>query len=149
VWVKKLVVQLRLVIPMSNFQLEDVNISNIQWSYDAVDSFLREKGGLPDVGAAIFRKTDSISNYVARYDGEVIALCQVQSEQGHIKSIGVVEEYRQRGVGEKLILSIAESLTCDKLTASPMSGTRDFYEKVGFEWDRDIFQADREEIIRS
>lgn len=132
---------------MTEFTLQEVEYTEVSWDFDRVDTFLREKGGLPDVGAAIFRPNDPMRIYTANYNGETIALCQIREDRGHIKSIGVIDKCRGRGIGRQLIETVAESVPCEEITASPMSGTREFYEKLGMEWKDDLFRIERQELL--
>lgn len=132
---------------MSEFALQEVEYAEVSWSFDRVDTFLREKGGLPDVGAAIFRPDDPMRVYIAEYNDETIGLCQIRSDRGHIKSIGILTEYRGYGVGRQMIEAVAESASCEEITASPVSGSRRFYEKLGMTWKDDLFRIKREELL--
>ncbi|MEA2116584.1 MAG: GNAT family N-acetyltransferase [Thermodesulfobacteriota bacterium] len=85
-------------------------------------------------------------NFICRINGNIVGgiLCGHDGRKGFIYHVVVKENYRERGIGKKLVEHVIKSLIEEKITkisvlvnSDNISGI-DFWESLGFEYFNDL-----------
>ena len=97
-------------------------------------------------GIERFLKRNPNNNFISRTKGNIIGgiLCGHDGRKGFIYHVVVNENYRDRGIGKKLVEHVINSLKEEKITkisvlvnSDNISGN-DFWESLGFEYFNDL-----------
>ena len=97
-------------------------------------------------GIERFLKRNPNNNFTCRINGNIIGgiLCGHDGRKGFIYHVVVKVNYRDRGIGKKLVEHVINSLKEEKITkisvlvnSDNMSGN-DFWESLGFEYFNDL-----------
>ena len=97
-------------------------------------------------GIERFLKRNPNINFTCRINGNIIGgiLCGHDGRKGFIYHVVVKENYRDRGIGKKLVEHVIKSLQEEKITkisvlvnSDNISGN-DFWESLGFEYFNDL-----------
>ena len=85
---------------------------------------------------------DPESIHVLAYDGDEAVATGRMLLDGHIGRIAVIKEYRSPGIGVLIVnklLDIAKNLNLDEVYLSSQYHARDFYQKLGFIAEGEIY----------
>ena len=97
-------------------------------------------------GIERFLKRNPNINFICRINGNIVGviLCGHDGRKGFIYHVVVKENYRERGIGKKLVEHVIKSLIEEKITkisvlvnSDNISGN-DFWESLGFEYFNDL-----------
>ena len=97
-------------------------------------------------GIARFLKRNPNNNFICRINGNIIGgiLCGHDGRKGFIYHVVIKENYRDRGIGKKLVEYVIKSLKEERITkisvlvnSDNISGN-DFWESLGFEYFHDL-----------
>ena len=81
--------------------------------------------------------TNALEFYGATHNQELIGVIATRNNGNHIALLFVKEEYHKQGIGRKLLQTVLDLSTENKMTVNSSPYAIGFYRKVGFLPDRD------------
>lgn len=114
--------------------IRKAHIDDVDQIYTLIDDYAKRGIMLPRSKELLARSIDTFT--VAEAEGRIVgvgSLCQLGKELVEIRSLGIVEDYKGRGVGSQLVTSLVEEArTLNLRQVMALTYEVKFFEKNGF-----------------